>query len=172
MNSEAVTLETGDIDWGDSDVNDNAADIDFNVSIEDSGIKVEDSGLAGGVAKGAEALLLLDSPQHRDQFLDEIFEVLFCDVFIWKTLLECFLSNYFQLEAFLKMRLFELNAIENSNSVTFMLNDGLDNHTSDSIVCLLSDVQNVVERATSEVLQHLYQLKHSEKYTKRWSRIK
>lgn len=75
LNSGDVTLETGDIDWGDVDANDSSADIDFNVSIEDSGIKVEGSGLAGGVARGTEALTLLDSPQHRDQFLDEVFEV-------------------------------------------------------------------------------------------------
>lgn len=136
-----VTFETGDIDWGEVEIVESPSDIDFNISIEDSGIKVESAGLAGGVAKGDEALTLLDNPQHRDQFLDEIFE----------------------LESFLKMRLYELNSIENSNSVTFMLNDTFDNHTSDSIVCLLSDVQTVVEKATNEVLQHLHQLKHSEK---------
>lgn len=69
-------METGDINWGDDvESNDISAEIDFNVSIEDSGIKVEDSGVAGGVARGTEALTLLDSPQHREQFLDEIFEV-------------------------------------------------------------------------------------------------
>lgn len=61
------------------------------------------------------------------------------------------------------MRLFELNSIETSKSVTFLLSDGLDSHTSDSIVSLLGDVQVVIEKSTSEVLQHLHQLKHSEK---------
>lgn len=72
MNAGDITLETGDIDWG---VNEALADIDYNGTFEDSGIKVESSGLAGGVARGEEALTLLDSPSHRDQFLDEIFEV-------------------------------------------------------------------------------------------------
>jgi len=139
LNAGDIILETGDIDWGENEA---LADIDYNGTFEDSGIKVESSGLAGGVAKNEEALTLLDSPSHRDQFLDEIFE----------------------LEAFLKMRLFELNSIETSNSVTFLLSDGLDSHTSDSIVSLLGNVQIVIEKATGEVLQHLHQLKHSEKY--------
>lgn len=74
LNAGDVTLETGDIDWGDIETIE-PAEIDYNISLEDSGIKVEGSGLAGGVAKGDEALSLLDSPSHRDQFLDEIFEV-------------------------------------------------------------------------------------------------
>lgn len=33
--------------------------------------------MEGGVAKNNEALSVLDSPNHREQFLDELFEVKF-----------------------------------------------------------------------------------------------
>lgn len=73
--SENVTLEAGgDIDWGEDQAAVN--EIDFNISLEDSGIKVESSGLAGGVAKNEQALTILDSPSYREQFLDELFEVI------------------------------------------------------------------------------------------------
>lgn len=41
--------------------------------------------------------------------------------------------------------------------------EGIDDHTVQSISKLLADVQSVVSKATSELLQHLHQLKHSEK---------
>lgn len=68
-----VTLETGDIDWG--AVDEPNAEIDFDISIKDSGITIESSGMEGGVARNTEALTVLDSPNHREQFLDELFEV-------------------------------------------------------------------------------------------------
>lgn len=68
------------------------------------------------------------------------------------------------MEAFLKMRLFELNSLENSNSATFIIMDGIDDHTVDSISRILTDVQIVLDKATSELIQHLHQLKHSDKY--------
>lgn len=72
---ENVVLDAGgDINWGDEPVA--ADDIDFDISLEDSGIKVESSGLAGGVAKNDQALTILDSPSYREQFLDELFEVI------------------------------------------------------------------------------------------------
>lgn len=59
------------------------------------------------------------------------------------------------------MRLFELNSLENSNS--FLMIDGIDDHTVESISTILTDVQTVLAKANSELLQHLHQLKHSEK---------
>lgn len=67
------------------------------------------------------------------------------------------------MEAFLKMRHFELNALENSNSVSFLFSEGMDDHTTKSISSILSDVQIVLNKATDELHQHLHQLKHSEK---------
>lgn len=59
------------IDWGD------VGEPQFvdDVSLEESGIVVADSGLDGGVARGEEAFTVLDNPFHRDQFIDEVFEV-------------------------------------------------------------------------------------------------
>lgn len=61
------------------------------------------------------------------------------------------------------MRQFELSALENSNTATFLFVDGIDEHTAKSIAALLKDVEAVLEKATDELLQHLHQLKHSEK---------
>lgn len=74
-----------------------------------------------------------------------------------------FFHLLFQLEAFLQMRQFELSALENSNTATFLFVDGIDEHTAKSIAALLKDVEAVLEKATDELLQHLHQLKHSEK---------
>lgn len=68
------------------------------------------------------------------------------------------------MEAFLKMRQFELSSLENSNTATFIFLEGMDDHTAKSIAVILKDVQAVLEKATDELLQHLHQLKHSEKY--------
>lgn len=118
--------------------------------------------MAGGVAKNDQALTILDSPSYREQFLDELFEVSvrFLTPPIPNKML-IFSIFVIQLEAFLKMRLFELNSLENSNS--FLMIDGTDDHTIQSISAILADVEVVVEKATSELLQHLHQLKHSEK---------
>lgn len=61
------------------------------------------------------------------------------------------------------MRQFELSSLENSNVATFLFSDGMDDHTAKSIAPLLRDVEIVLEKATDELLQHLHQLKHSEK---------
>lgn len=66
-------MESGDIDWGDDE---SKNDVDINsISLKGCEITVESSGLAGGVAKNDNALTVLDNPNHREQFLDELFEV-------------------------------------------------------------------------------------------------
>lgn len=66
-----VVEDNGAIDWGDVGEPELIADI----SLEESGIVVADSGLDGGVAREEEAFTVLDNPIHRDQFMDEVFEV-------------------------------------------------------------------------------------------------
>lgn len=61
-----ITLEQDDIDWGDGLTE------DVNISLADSGITSKSS---DGVAKGSEAYIILDSPSHREQFIDELYEV-------------------------------------------------------------------------------------------------
>lgn len=45
------------------------------VCLEESGIVVEEQGVAGGVARGQDALTLLDNPATRNQFIDQLVEV-------------------------------------------------------------------------------------------------
>jgi hypothetical protein len=49
--------------------------IDFNISLEESGIVVQSSGAEGVVARGKEALTILDNPETRNTFIDELMEV-------------------------------------------------------------------------------------------------
>lgn len=59
------------------------------------------------------------------------------------------------------MRAYELNTLENSS--TFWVIDGMDGHSAANIAEVLTNVGNVLNKATDEMLQHLHQLKHSEK---------
>lgn len=76
----------------------------------------------------------------------------------------CHFDLFLQLEAFVKMRQCELSSLENSNVATFLFVEGMDEHTIKSIAAILDDVESVLEKATDELLQHLHQLKHSEKW--------
>lgn len=64
---------SGSIDWG---VDVEIVDGITECSLEESGIVVaNNSGQDGKIARGEEAYNVLDSPVHRDQFFDELFEV-------------------------------------------------------------------------------------------------
>ncbi|GBP65621.1 CDK5 regulatory subunit-associated protein 3 [Eumeta japonica] len=68
----------GEIDWGNTEVVDEKVNLDVSladVSLEASGIVVEEQGVAGGVARGREALGILDNPITRSQFLEQLLEV-------------------------------------------------------------------------------------------------
>lgn len=45
------------------------------MSLEESGIVVEEQGVCGGVARGKDALTLLDNPATRNQIIDQLVEV-------------------------------------------------------------------------------------------------
>lgn len=64
---------SSNIDWGgvELDVVQGVTEI----SLEESGIVVADRGHDGGAANGEQAYTILDSPVHRDQFFDELYEV-------------------------------------------------------------------------------------------------
>ena len=70
--------ETGaEIDWGgivEESITSTEA-IDFNISMEESGIIVEAAGNDGGHATGMQALKILDNPETRNNFINELFEV-------------------------------------------------------------------------------------------------
>lgn len=71
-------METGDIDWGQIDMLNDAheATIDFSTT-EDAelGIVVQEAGMEGGVAKDNEALAMLDYHKTRNMFIDDLVEV-------------------------------------------------------------------------------------------------
>lgn len=136
-------LEVGDIDWGEPIADaDNSDPIDFNISLEESGIVVESGGQSGGIAKGDEAYTILDSPSYRDQFINDLMEI----------------------EAFLKMRLYELTTSDKSRMISMTNLDGFSGHDAKSISEMLSEVDVVLSQLTEQLIQHLHQVKHSPKY--------
>lgn len=145
-----IKLETGDIDWGTGDgiqieTIPAADEIDFNISLEESGIEVEGGGLEGGVAKGNDALKLLDNPTTRTNFINDLLEV----------------------ESFLKMRLHEmlsggndllsLSQLQNADSL-------LQVQTTESVQDMLTCVQKMLSKINDPTLYHLHNIRHSPRY--------
>lgn len=50
-------------------------DIDYGISLEESGIVVESPQMDGSIARGNEALSLLDNYETRNEFMNDILEV-------------------------------------------------------------------------------------------------
>lgn len=141
-----VQLEVGDIDWGGIALADDSAEInaqiDFNIDIEESGIVVEAAGCSGGVARHEEAFTILDAPKYQGQFIDELYE----------------------LEAFLKLRLFELsNAADKHQIMSLNAVENFADHDAKTILDFLGHVEVVIGASTNETLYHLHQIKHSPK---------
>lgn len=139
-----IALEAGEINWGGDDdvaVVENQ-EIDFSISLEESGIVVEEAGMLGGVAKDDEAFTILDSPHYRDVVLDELYE----------------------LESFLKMRLYELAINDKVHIISMSLLDGFTDHDSKTVTTMLATVDVVISSLTTSLIQQLYQIKHSPKY--------
>ncbi|XP_076294853.1 CDK5 regulatory subunit-associated protein 3 [Lasioglossum baleicum] len=143
-----INLEgEGNIDWGEGNVEEVALeDIDFNVSLEESGIVVEAAGHEGGVASGSEAYTVLDNTSTRSDFMNQLFE----------------------LEAFLKLRLYELKVDDRVNFLSFS-----QFHDSSSVLQysnlentqnMLDNVQVVLSQMLDTKVQHLHNIKHSARY--------
>lgn len=139
-----INLEVGDIDWGADGAagEENNEEIDFSISLEESGIVVEEAGMSGGVAKDDEAFTILDSPQYRDVVLDELYE----------------------LESFLKMRLYELSTNDKVHVISMSLLDGFTDHDAKTVTGMIGTVDVVITSLTTSLIQQLYQIKHSPKY--------
>lgn len=139
-----INLEVGDIDWGADGAagEENNEEIDFSISLEESGIVVEEAGMSGGVAKDDEAFTILDSPQYRDVVLDELYE----------------------LESFLKMRLYELSTNDKVHVISMSLLDGFTDHDAKTVTSMIGTVDVVITSLTTSLIQQLYQIKHSPKY--------
>lgn len=139
-----VNLEVGEIDWGadDAAVAEDNLEVDFNISLDESGIVVEEAGMSGGVAKDDDAFTILDSPQYRDSVLDELYE----------------------LESFLKMRLYELSTNDKVHVISMSLLDGFTDHDRKTVTDMIVLVDVVITSLTTSLIQQLYQIKHSPKY--------
>ncbi|XP_034933586.1 CDK5 regulatory subunit-associated protein 3 [Chelonus insularis] len=149
FNEEVDLDEGGEIDWGDINVveeNNEALDIDLNISLEESGIVVESAGHEGGVATGDEALTILDNPKIRNDFIDQLLE----------------------LEAFFKLRLYELKSESKTNLLSLsqmqLASPILQLSTMDSTQNMLDNVQVVLSTILDSRVQHLHSIKHSPKY--------
>lgn len=134
--------EGGDIDWGIESTPAEAVEINFDIPVEEYGIVVEGAGMDGGVAKGDQAYTLLDSPNYRERFTDELYE----------------------LEAFLRMRCYELRQVNASSNIMFSLMETISSHDEESLKKMLSNLEKILADISSEQTRHLFQLKHSPKY--------
>lgn len=147
INFGDVNLEVGgEIDWGDGNVEEAiAGDIDYNISLEESGIVVEAAGHEGGNATGTEAYTILDNPSTRNDFINQLFE----------------------LEAFLKLRLYEFKD-DNVNFLSFsQLQESssiVQNSTLESSQNMLDNVQVILSEILNTKVQHLHNIKHSVRY--------
>lgn len=137
-----VNLEVGEINWGDDADVPAEAEIDFNISLEGSGIVVESDGMTGGVAKNEEAYSMLDSPHYRDNLLDELYE----------------------LESFLKLRLYELSSSDKVHVISMSLLDGYTDHDIKSVNEMIKKIDAVLTALTASTYMQIYQIKHSPKF--------
>ncbi|XP_075166512.1 CDK5RAP3 protein homolog isoform X2 [Haematobia irritans] len=134
--------EGGDIDWGIESSPAEAVEVNFDIPIEEYGIVVEGAGMDGGVAKGDQAYTILDSPNYRERFTDELYE----------------------LEAFLRMRCYELKQVNTSSNIMFSLMESISTHDEESLRKMLSNIEDILSEISSQQTRHLFQLKHSPKY--------
>ncbi|XP_011298825.1 CDK5 regulatory subunit-associated protein 3 [Fopius arisanus] len=139
--------EGGEIDWGDIE-GEPAGEgaIDFNISLEESGIVVEAAGNEGGTATGDEALTVLDNPKTRKDFIDQLLE----------------------LQAFLKMRLYELKSDRHQSVLsTSLMQEAspiIQMATADTTQNMLDNVQVILSEILDSRVQHLHSIKHSPRY--------
>ncbi|GBP11536.1 CDK5RAP3-like protein [Eumeta japonica] len=120
-----------------------AVEVNFDIPIEEYGIVVEGAGMDGGIAKGDQAYTILDSPNYREKFTDELYE----------------------LDAFLSMRLYELRQVQSaSGNIMYALMESLSTHDEESICKMSNQVKKILKEISCEHTRHLFQLKHSPKY--------
>ncbi|XP_024883737.1 CDK5 regulatory subunit-associated protein 3 [Temnothorax curvispinosus] len=145
---EEVDLDTGDdIDWGDENAEQpTAAEIYCNISLEESGIVVEASGHEGGVATGSEAHTILDNPTTRSEFINQLFE----------------------LEAFMKLRLYEFKGDDRNNLLSFsQMQDAssiLQLSTIETTQNMLDNIQVILSEILHSNVHHLHNIKHYPRY--------
>ncbi|XP_074834960.1 CDK5 regulatory subunit-associated protein 3 [Carettochelys insculpta] len=127
------------IDWGDGGD-------PVQITVLEAGIQVPD-----GVARGPDALTLLESPETRSQFIDELME----------------------LEAFLSQRLVEMGEEADVVSVSqFQLAPPvLQGQTLGKVVAMAAAVRELIGQLTSLRMQHLFLILASPRYVDRLSEL-
>nr|CAG4642580.1 EOG090X07S9 [Evadne anonyx] len=141
-----VELETGDIDWGQIDMLNDAheAVIDFSVT-DDTGIIVQEDGVEGGIARDSEALTLLDYHKTRNTFIDEILE----------------------LETFLRQRYQEVLSSANRTQFSLSQTDSSDEVSREQLEIMISQVNCVFNSISGVKLKHLSLIRESPRYVDR-----
>uniref|UniRef100_A0A3Q4IFI6 CDK5 regulatory subunit associated protein 3 n=1 Tax=Neolamprologus brichardi TaxID=32507 RepID=A0A3Q4IFI6_NEOBR len=128
---------SGGIDWGDS------AEAPIEIEIVDVGPE--------GVARGEDALTVLENPQSRSRFIDQLME----------------------LEVFLTQRLTEMR--EEGDVVAMsqfqQAPSVIQGQTCEHIQAMLSEVQDLLGRLTSLRMQHLFMIHASPRYVERVSEM-
>ncbi|CAG9763501.1 unnamed protein product [Ceutorhynchus assimilis] len=127
-------------------VNYEELDQELTINLEESGIVLEKSGQDGGVARDEEAFTILDNPKYQSQILNDLSE----------------------LEAFLKMRLFEISHDDSSDLLSMaQMQDApalLQMQTIENVTSLLDCVHVALNYLSDKKIQHLHNIKHSPKY--------
>ncbi|XP_055916052.1 CDK5RAP3-like protein [Eupeodes corollae] len=131
----------GDIDWGIESTPADEKEIDFDVPIEEYGMVIEGVGVDGGTAKGDEAYTLLDSPNYRERFRNELYE----------------------LQAFVERRLIELSQEDDASNMLYSMMESLSTHDAASVKKMADSVNDILAEVEDENTQQLFQLKHSPK---------
>jgi hypothetical protein len=149
-----INVENNDFDFGESKIDwgtpstdeefEIVSHMDVEISLEESGIVVEKSGMDGGIARGTDALTVLDNPKTRDQIINELME----------------------LDAFLKIRLFELSSESDILAMSQMQNApaSLQMQTVESISSMNDCVNVALSELVNKRILHLHNIKHSHKY--------
>ncbi|XP_065053892.1 CDK5 regulatory subunit-associated protein 3-like [Rhopilema esculentum] len=156
--SDAIDFGDAEIELVDTTgilVEDNGAEIDFGIEAvgdKDTAIECEDAGQGkdennGEVAKGSDALSILENTETRNLFIDELLEV----------------------ESFLQQRLEELSSEGDILSAKQFQSapTTIQIQSRDKVDAMLSKVSSILNDITSAKMQNLYRLKSSPHYVHR-----
>lgn len=136
LESEAQENTAGGIDWGDG--TDNAAEI----MVLEAG-----SDAPEGIARGPDALTILETSETRNQFIDELME----------------------LEIFLSQRIVEMSEEADILAMSqFQLAPTiLQDQTKEKLEAMMAAIQDLISRLTSLRMQHLFMILASPRYVDR-----
>lgn len=179
---EINSNDGGDIDWGDESMEQPAIEeIDYNISLEESGIVVEEAGHEGGIAKEHEAYTILDNPKTRSEFINQLFEVkcintlhvhkINCRFWITLNIKSTHTLNtkyiFLQLQAFMKLRLYELKNNDRRNYLSQIEQNAppsLQLSTKDDILRTVDYIQTILSEILHSNVQNLHNIKHHARY--------